>query len=233
MADTKRSDDREPGQIRAMEIKLDPLNNADGSTTFKFGRTETMAGVYGPREAKIHQRSSEESIVTVHIAASRGDRDAGRANEAFLRQTLEAVVMRDRNPLCAIEVSCQTMLDEGSALAANVNSAIMALVSAAVPLRAVAAGVACAVMPDGAIIVDPSKSEEVEAQAVLTFVFEGPAETPAPKRKLIAVESTGCVSEEQLEAAMEACAAAVEHVINFSRMGVEQQVQKRQKIHSS
>lgn len=37
-----------------------------------------MAGVYGPREAKIHQRSSEESIVTVHIAASRGDRDAGR-----------------------------------------------------------------------------------------------------------------------------------------------------------
>ena len=37
-----------------------------------------MAGVYGPREAKIHQRSSEESIVTVSIAASRADRDAGR-----------------------------------------------------------------------------------------------------------------------------------------------------------
>ena len=124
MAEQKRSDDRENGQIRAMGIELDPLNNADGSATFKFGRllaqpppylrppertrpivrvtdpqgmqrgkalehlgltavrrasrTETMAGVYGPREAKIHQRSSEESIVTVSIAASRADRDAGR-----------------------------------------------------------------------------------------------------------------------------------------------------------
>ena len=41
-------------------------------------------------------------------------------------------------PWWCLQVSCQTMLDEGSALASNVNSAIMALVSAAVPLRCIA-----------------------------------------------------------------------------------------------
>ena len=93
--------------------------------------------------------------------------------------------------------------------------------------------VAVAVLPGGAVAVDPTRAEEAAAAAVLTFVLEGAGDAPASQRRVVAVDASGAVSEAQFAAALAAAAAAAQHVVTFSRMGFERAVQVRQQLRAS
>ena len=50
MAYTKRLDGRKNNELRPMEAKTGVVKNADGSASFKIGKTWAIAAVYGPRD---------------------------------------------------------------------------------------------------------------------------------------------------------------------------------------
>ena len=129
------------------------------------------AGVFGPTEAKAHQRLSDESVLIVNFALPTGQAPL-RETESILRQTLEPLILRSQNPMCAIELSLQVVNDDGSLLAASVNAALSALVDAGVPMRGQAAAVTCAVSADGALLLDPTRAEEAAAAACVTLVVD-------------------------------------------------------------
>ncbi len=129
------------------------------------------AGIYGPTEAKAHQRLSDESILVVNFALPTGQ-GVHKDSEAIIRRTLEPIIVRSQNPMCAIEVTLQVVNDDGSLLAASVNAAVSALVDAGVPMCGQAAAVTCAISPDGSIMLDPTRQEEAGAEACITLVLD-------------------------------------------------------------
>ena len=50
MAYDKRFDGRKNDELRPMEAKVGVVPNADGSASFRAGKTWAIAAVYGPRE---------------------------------------------------------------------------------------------------------------------------------------------------------------------------------------
>ena len=50
MVYTKRTDGRKVDELRPMEAKAGVIKNANGSASFKIGKTWAIAAVYGPRE---------------------------------------------------------------------------------------------------------------------------------------------------------------------------------------
>src|SRR3989344_1138653 len=50
MVYSKRLDGRKFDELRPMEAKVGVVPNADGSASFKIGKTWAIAAVYGPRE---------------------------------------------------------------------------------------------------------------------------------------------------------------------------------------
>jgi ribonuclease PH len=142
-----------------------------GSARFNFDKTCVYAGIFGPTEAKANQRLSDESILVVNFALPTGQ-GLHKENEAIIRRTLEPIIVRSQNPMCAIEVTLQVVNDDGSLLAASVNAAVSALVDAGVPMCGQAAAVTCAISPDGSIMLDPTRQEEAGAEACITLVLD-------------------------------------------------------------
>jgi exosome complex component RRP46 len=143
-----------------------------GSSRFNFDKTSVYVGVFGPTEAKSYQRLSDESILVVNYALPTGQ-TFHRETESIVRRTLEPLIVRSQNPMCAIEVSVQVVNDDGGLLSASINAAVSALVDAGVPMRGQAAAVTCAIVADGSIMLDPTRAEEAAAEACITFVMDG------------------------------------------------------------
>jgi exosome complex RNA-binding protein Rrp42 (RNase PH superfamily) len=95
------------------------------------------------------------------------------------------------HPLKAVAVGVHVLCDDGGAVAAAVNAAFLALVDAGVAMRAVLTA-ACVSVHNGVVVVDPERVEEVEADGVLTFTFDGGTDA-AEGRDMVGVRVVGDV----------------------------------------
>ncbi len=129
----------------------------------------------------------------------------------------------------------QVLQDDGALLSCALNAACAALVDAGVPMDAMLAAVTCALLPGGAVLLDPSGKEEEDASALvsiaLPFHFDligqkaaaaDGASTAKPMpvvgADLLAPHTFGCFTAEQYFEMVATCRGGSTQVAEFSRL---------------
>ncbi|KAM6409042.1 exosome complex component MTR3 [Rhynochetos jubatus] len=181
---------RDPCALRPLFARAGLLSQAEGSAYVELsGGTKVLCAAWGPREA------AEPGAAAATAAGGRllcefrrapfagrgarwrpgsaAEREAEREAAAALREALEPAVRLTRYPRARLTVSALLLQDGGSALAAAVSAAGMALVDAGVEMYDLVVG--CALCrppgPDAAWMLQPGEPEERRAVARLTVAL--------------------------------------------------------------
>ncbi|NXP02726.1 EXOS6 protein, partial [Thinocorus orbignyianus] len=144
---------RDPCALRPLFARAGLLSQAEGSAYVELsGGTKVLCAAWGPREA---------------------GREAEREAAAALREALEPAVRLARYPRARLAVSALLLQDGGSALAATISAATMALADAGVEMYDLAVGCALCLPPgpSASWMLQPGEAEERGAVARLTVAL--------------------------------------------------------------
>ncbi|KAK3942196.1 hypothetical protein QBC46DRAFT_362848 [Diplogelasinospora grovesii] len=175
----------------APEAALSVLPRADGSAKYSYAGYTVTASVNGPIEAQKRDEQAYEAVVDVIVrpaAGVGGTRE--RHLESILQSSLSQIILITSFPRGLIQIMLQiestpendyvnTKLVQASLnlaiIPALLQTAVLALLSAAVPMKATATSSAVAVVlqDDGAkkMVVDPSPRDIESAQSVHALIF--------------------------------------------------------------
>lgn len=185
------------------EALLSHLQNADGSATFSYAGYTVVGAVNGPIEVQRRDELPEEAAVDVIVrpaAGVGGTRE--RHLESLLQSTLRQIILVNNFPRTLIQVILQvTTAPENEYVNAKVvqassnlpilpallQTAVLALLSAALPLTATLTSTSLAIIADGQskkVVINPSPREIQTSDSFHVFSFTSHDE-------LILVESEG------------------------------------------
>ncbi|NXT54581.1 EXOS6 protein, partial [Pluvianellus socialis] len=175
---------RDPCALRPLFARAGLLSQAEGSAYVELGGgTKVLCAAWGPREAA-EPGAAGRLLCEFRRApfAGRGarwrpgsaaERGAEREAASALREALEPAVRLARYPRARLAVSALLLQDGGSALAAAISAAAMALADAGVEMYDLAVG--CALCrppgPAAAWMLQPGEPEERRAVARLTVAL--------------------------------------------------------------
>ncbi|NXB85020.1 EXOS6 protein, partial [Vidua chalybeata] len=174
---------RDPCALRPLFARAGLLSQAQGSAYVELGSgTKVLCAAWGPREAA--EPGPGRLLCEFRRApfAGRGargrpgaaaEREAEREAAAALREALEPAVRLGRYPRARLAVSALLLQDGGSALAAAVSAAALALADAGVEMYDLAVGCALCRPPAPAAswMLQPAEPEERRAAARLTLAL--------------------------------------------------------------
>ncbi|NXC21281.1 EXOS6 protein, partial [Corythaeola cristata] len=179
---------RDPCALRPLFARAGLLSQAEGSAYVELrGGTKVLCAAWGPREAAEPGAAAAgggQLLCEFRRApfAGRGarwrpgsaaEREAEREAAAELREALEPAVRLARYPRARLAVSALLLQDGGSALAAAISAAALALADAGVEMYDLAVG--CALCrppgPAAAWMLQPGEGEERRAVARLTVAL--------------------------------------------------------------
>ncbi|XP_017679657.1 PREDICTED: exosome complex component MTR3 [Lepidothrix coronata] len=175
---------RDPCSLRPLFARAGLLSQAQGSAYVELGSgTKVLCAAWGPREAA--EPGPGRLLCEFRRApfAGRGargrpgglaEREAEREAAAALREALEPAVRLGRYPRARLAVSALLLQDGGSALAAAVSAAALALADAGVEMYDLAVGCALCRPPAAtaaAWMLQPAEPEERRAAARLTLAL--------------------------------------------------------------
>ncbi|XP_061299134.1 exosome complex component RRP46-like [Pezoporus flaviventris] len=207
--------------LRPFSCELGLLSRPDGSAAFLQGDTSVLAALYGPAEAKGNRELPERVALEVLLRPKVGLPGVGeRSREQLLRRTLEAVLLGRLHPRCGLSLSLQVLRDGGSLLSCCLNAACMGLLDAGLPLASLFCGVACALLPDGSLVLDPSSQQEKEARAVLTFAID------SVEKKVLMASTKGSCSMEEMQQCIAAAQSAADTIFQFYRDSIRRRYSK-------
>ncbi|NXD74721.1 EXOS5 protein, partial [Eolophus roseicapillus] len=208
------------------------------------GDTSVLAALYGPAEAKGNKELPERAALEVLLRPKVGlPGVVERSREQLLRQTCEAVLLGRLHPRSSISLVLQVLGDAGSGLfwlcsplwgsppplnpppppcrpPCCLNAACMGLLDAGLPLSCLFCGVACALHPDGSLVLDPTARQEQEARAVLTFAID------SAERKVLMATTKGTCSIEEMQQCIAAAQSAADTIFRFYRDSVRRRYSK-------
>ncbi|XP_043482147.1 exosome complex component MTR3-like [Leptopilina heterotoma] len=164
----KREDGREFNELRKMFVKVGIVSQAKGSAYIEMGRTKVICSVFDPREIpnksnythqgelfcefkfatfstskrKIHQQDSEE-----------------KEYSCVMQRALEPAVCRSEFPNFQVDIYALVLENGGSALAAAIMAASLALSNANVPMFGLVTAVTMGIR-DKIVFLDPTSEEE-------------------------------------------------------------------------
>lgn len=172
------------------EAVLSPLPKADGSATYSYAGYTITASANGPVEAQKRDEHPYEALVDVVVRPASGvGGTRERHLESLLQQSLRQLILVKNFPRCVVQIVLQviatptneyvnTKLVQASSnlliIPALLQTAVLALVSAAVPMRATATSAVAAISPsDGEtqITMDPSPREADKSRSVHVLAF--------------------------------------------------------------
>ncbi|NXI34979.1 EXOS6 protein, partial [Galbula dea] len=180
---------RDPCALRPLFARAGLLSQAEGSAYVELGGgTKVLCAAWGPREAAEpgtpapgaggrllceFRRAPFACRGARWRPGSAAEREAEREAAAALREALEPAVRLARYPRARLAVSVVLLQDGGSALAAAISAAALALADAGVEMYDVAVG--CGLCrgpgPTGAWLLQPGEAEERRAAARLTVAL--------------------------------------------------------------
>ncbi|KAF5023607.1 hypothetical protein F66182_4365 [Fusarium sp. NRRL 66182] len=188
--------------------ELSHLAKADGSATFSYGGYAVIAAVNGPVEAQRRDENAFETLVDVIVRPAAGvggtrERQLESIMQAALRQLIP---VRDY-PRCVIQITLQVVETPENAyvnekvvqaqlnlpiVPALLHSAILGLLSAAIPLKAISAATLLAIPDEDGkdFIVDPTAIDIDHAKSVHVLAFTSHDE-------LLLSESEGAFSPDE------------------------------------
>lgn len=228
---TGRRDGRSAGMQRELSATQGCLARADGSARVRAGLTDVIVAVHGAMDCSIPRQLLDRADVHVsfrHRASASGGTSASRISGAtesaaanFIRDAVLHSVIASKYPRKAIAISAHVLYDDGSALAATLNACFLALLDAGVPMTRCVASSTVSVH-QGDLVVDPSRVEEAEADAVLTFSFAS-----SGNNSLGLVASCGqgdCGGASQLLSAVQTSERHAREVLGFFKSCAQQKL---------
>ncbi|CAM1507061.1 Fc.00g067020.m01.CDS01 [Cosmosporella sp. VM-42] len=188
--------------------QLSHLPKADGSATFSYGGYAVVASVNGPVEAQRRDENAFEALVDVIVrpaAGVGGTRE--RQLESILQAALRQLIPVKNYPRCVIQVTLQVaQTPENDYVNAKLfqaqlnlpiipalfHASMLSLLTAAIPLKAIAAATVLAIPEDEGkdIIVDPSAVDADRAKSLHALSFTSQDE-------LLFAESEGSFSVDE------------------------------------
>ncbi|KAG5913511.1 hypothetical protein E4U42_001087 [Claviceps africana] len=194
--------------------ELAPLPKADGSASFSHCGYAVTAAVNGPIEAPRRDENPFEALIDVVVRPAAGvGGTAERQLEAIVQAALRQLIPVRDFPRCMIQVTLQVMETPKNAyhndkllqaqlnltiIPALVHAAVLALLTAAVPLKAIAVATALAISADNNdLVVEPSVEEASKAKSVHALAFTSGDE-------VLLAESSGSFSIEEWDRILEA-----------------------------
>ena len=185
---------RDPTRLRPVYARAGLLSQAKGSAYLEAGGTKVLCAVSGPRQAEGSERGSGPAGAGGEAPAALRGRllcdfrrapFAGRRRRAppgggeerelalALQEELEPAVRLGRYPRAQLEVSALLLEDGGSALAAALTAAALALADAGVEMYDLVVGCGLSRTPEPAPtwLLDPTRLEEEHAAAGLTVAL--------------------------------------------------------------
>jgi len=187
--------------------ELSQLPKADGSATFSYQGYAVTSAVNGPIEAPRRDENAFEALVDVNVRPAAGvGGTAERQLEAILQSALRQLIPVRNFPRSMIQVTLQVVETPENAyentklvqaqlnlaiIPALLHSAILGLLTAAVPLKTIATATLLAIPQDsGDITVDPTAVEASRAGSVHVLGF-------TTDEELLLAESEGSFTPEE------------------------------------
>ncbi|KAI1105261.1 hypothetical protein F4804DRAFT_331507 [Jackrogersella minutella] len=185
------------------EALLSHLPNADGSATFSYAGYTVVGAVNGPIEVQRKDELPEEAAVDVIVRPAAGVGGIRERHlESLIQSTLRQIILVNNFPRTLIQVILQVtiapeneyvnakVIQAGSnlpILPALLQTAVLSLLSAALPLTATLTSTSLAIIADNPskkIVLNPSPREIATSESFHVFSFTSHDE-------LILVESEG------------------------------------------
>ncbi len=215
---SKRLDGRKFNELRSMEAKAGVIPNADGSASFKVGKTWAIAAVYGPREMfPRFLQDPQQGILRCHYSmmpfSGSGERirpgNNRRSQEIamVITKSLEPVVDLSAFPNAVVDVYVELPQTDAGTRCAAISAAAIALADAGIPMRDMVSSVAVGQV-DGMVVADLNYNEE----AYEGIVSDIPVAMTHAKKEITLLQMDGEISKENLLKALKLAEEATEKV---------------------
>ncbi|KAK3605312.1 hypothetical protein CHS0354_003958 [Potamilus streckersoni] len=168
----KRQDGRKENNLRPIFLKAGVVSQARGSAYIEQNETKVICAVYGPREVVRKEDFSMKGLLTCEfkfaIFSCRERRQHQQDIEekdysVQLLEALEPAVCLDKFPKAQMNIYVTVLQNDGSALAAAITCASVAMADSGIEMYDLVAG--CAVRVAGKnLLMDPCNQEEYKPE---------------------------------------------------------------------
>mgnify|MGYP001573152940 FL=1 len=218
MVYTKRIDGRKIDELRPMEAKAGVINNANGSASFKIGKTWAIAAVYGPREVfPRFMANPKEGILRCHYTmmpfSGSGERiKPGRSRRSqeismVMEQSLKPVVDLSAFPNSVVDIFVELPQTDAGTRCAAISAACIALADAGIPMKDMVSSIAVGQV-DGTVVADLNYNEE----SYPAIVSDIPVAMLHNTKEISLLQMDGEISKSDLLKALEMGKIATEKV---------------------
>ena len=198
----KRIDGRKPEETREIEMKINIIPNANGSSLVRFGKTTIVCSVYGPRILYLkHLQDVEKGTLRVRYNMAPFSVDERKSPgptrrsielSKVIRIAITPAIFLEDFPRSGLDVFVEVLQADGSTRVTGINAASLALAAAGVPLKDLIA--ACSVgKVEDTLVIDLNGLEDNNCQADVSFAM-----MPS-KDKVTLLQMDGLLTKEELK----------------------------------
>ncbi|XP_041354122.1 exosome complex component MTR3-like [Gigantopelta aegis] len=168
-----RSDGRKTEEVRPLFLRAGVTSQAHGSAYIEQGQTKVICSVYGPREVLRKEDFSMKGQLTCEFkfatfsCRQRRQHQQDSQEKDYSVQILEALepaVCLHKFPKAQVNIYITVLQNDGSALAASITCASVALADAEIEMYDLVAGCSSRVF-GGHVLMDPTDHEEYRQQS--------------------------------------------------------------------
>lgn len=226
----ERVDGRDFDEMREIEIRIAPLDKADGSAFFRIGKTKVLAGVYGPTTLHPkHLREPDRAILRTHyslgsfsvpdrarLGPSRRDKELSYK----IRQALESSLVLEDFPGTVIDAYVYVLEADAGTRCACTTAVSLALANAGLEMKGLVTSVAAGRVKDK-VVLDLNKEEED-----MSLVADIPVAYLANEDKITLLQMDGEIDKKMLKEAIELGKEGCERVLEKSKKALKEHYQE-------
>ena len=218
MAYNQRLDGRKVDDLRPMEAKVGVVPNADGSASFKIGKTWAIAAVYGPKELfPRFLQNPKKGILRCFYSmmpfSGSGERiRPGRSRRAqeismVMEKSLLPILDLSAFPNSVVEVHIELPQTDAGTRCAAISAASMALAHAGIPMNDMVSSVAVGQV-DGLVCADLNYGEE----SYPAVVSDVPVAMLQKTKEITLLQMDGEITKDDLIKSLELAKVATDKV---------------------
>jgi exosome complex component RRP41 len=220
----KRADDRTIDELRPMEAKVGVIPNADGSASFRIGKTWAIVAVYGPKE--VYPRflaNPTKGILRCYYSMMPFSGSGERIRPGNSRRSQEiSMVMKNALlpvldllafPNSTVDIYIELPQTDAGTRCAAITAAAMALADAGIPMRDMISSVAVGQV-DKMVCADLTYSEEAYEDGPVSDI---PIAMTQNGKELTLLQMDGEISKEDLMKALEIAKVATDRVYEVQK----------------
>jgi len=235
MVYSERLDGRKIDELRPMEAKVGVVPSADGSASFKSGKTWAIAAVRGPRELfPRFLQNPKKGMLRCHYSmmpfSGSGERirpgSSRRAQEIsmVMMNALEPVVDLSAFPNAVVDVFVDLPQTDAGTRCAAITAAAMALAHAGIPMKDMVSSVAVGQV-DGTVLADLTYNEE----AFDAVVSDIPVSVLHNSKEISLLQMDGEISKDDLIKSLELAQKVSEKVYAVQMQALKDYYAKEEK----